>query len=197
MVDAAHAIGQLNITVPDIGADFVGFNLHKWIGAPLGVGVFYIKKERLADVDRMMGDAESPASSILSRVHTGTTNFAAFLTIPAALDFHAAVGPAHKAARLRYLRDRWVVAVKDVPAIAVLTPDDPGMSGGITSFRLRGKTTRQDNERIVDELLKTHGLFTARRTGVAGGDCVRVTPALYTKPADVDRLAHALKMLAG
>jgi isopenicillin-N epimerase len=192
IVDAAHSIGQLNITVPDIGADFVGFNLHKWIGAPLGVGVFYIRKDRLADVDRMMGDEESPASSILSRVHTGTTNFAAFLTIPAALDFHAAVGPAHKAARLRYLRDRWVAAVKAVPAIEILTPDDPGMAGGITSFRLRGKTSRQDSERIVDDLLKNHGIFTARRTGIAGGDCVRVTPALYTTPADVDRLARAL-----
>jgi selenocysteine lyase/cysteine desulfurase len=197
IVDAAHSIGQLNITVPDIGADFVGFNLHKWIGAPLGVGVFYIRKDRLADVDRMMGDEESPASSILSRVHTGTTNFAAFLSIPAALDFHAAIGPAHKAARLRYLRDRWVAAVKDVPAIEVLTPDDPGMSGGITSFRLRGKTTRQDAERIVDDLLKNHGIFTARRTGIAGGDCVRITPALYTKPTDDDRLARALSTLAG
>lgn len=157
--------------------------------------MFYIRKERLADVDRMMGDEESPASSILSRVHTGTTNFAACLTIPAALDFHAAVGPAHKAARLRYLRDRWVAAVKDVPAIEVLTPDDPGMAGRITSFRLRGMTTRQDNERIVDDPLKHHGIFTARRTGIAGGDCVRVTPALYTKPADVDRLARGLRTL--
>jgi selenocysteine lyase/cysteine desulfurase len=129
-------------------------------------------------------------------VHTGTTNFAAFLSIPAALDFHAAVGPAHKAARLRYLRDRWVAAVRDVAAIEVLTPDDPGMSGGITSFRLRGRTTRQDNERIVDDLLKNHGIFTARRTGIAGGDCVRVTPALYTAPADVDRLARALRTIA-
>ena len=196
IVDAAHSIGQLNITIPDIGADFVGFNLHKWIGAPLGVGVFYIKKDRLGDVDRMMGDQESPASSILSRVHTGTTNFAAFLTIPAALDFHAAVGPAQKAARLRYLRDRWVREVRDIAAIEVLTPDAPGMSGGITSFRLRGKTTRSDNDGIVNRLLQEHGIFTARRTGIASGDCVRVTPALYTKAADVDRLAPALETIA-
>lgn len=192
IVDAAHSIGQMAITVPEIGADFVGFNLHKWIGAPLGVGVFYIRKARLADVDRMMGDDEAPAGSILSRVHTGTTNFAAFLTIPAALDFHQAVGAAHKAARLRYLRDRWVSAVRGTAAIEVLTPDDPGMSAGITSFRLRGRTTRQDNERVVESLLKEHRIFTARRTGIAGGDCVRVTPSLYTTPDDVDRLARAL-----
>lgn len=98
IVDAAHSIGQMDITIPDLGADFAGFNLHKWIGAPLGVAVFYIRKNRIQDVDRMMGDAESPAESINSRIHTGTTNFAAFLTVPAALDFHEAVGTAHKAA---------------------------------------------------------------------------------------------------
>lgn len=196
IVDAAHAIGQMDVKVPDIGADFVGFNLHKWIGAPLGVGVFYIRKERLNDVDRMMGDDESPASSILSRVHTGTTSFAAFLAVPTAVDFHMVIGPANKAARLRYLRDRWVSAVRTVSAIEVLTPDEPGMSAGITSFRLRGRGTRQDVERVVDELLTKHGIFTARRTGIAKGDCVRVTPALYTKPADVDRLAAALKIIA-
>jgi selenocysteine lyase/cysteine desulfurase len=195
IVDAAHSIGQLDITVRDIGADFVGFNLHKWIGAPLGVGVFYINKERLGDIDRMMGDTEAPAASINSRVHTGTLNFAAFLTIPAAIDFHVAVGPSFKAARLRYLRDRWVTAVRDTPHIEVLTPDEPGMSGGITSFRLRGRTTRQENERVVGELLSKRRIFTARRTGIAGGDCVRVTPSLYSRVDDMDRLAQALRAL--
>ncbi len=165
IVDAAHSIGQMDITVPDIGADFVGFNLHKWIGAPLGVAVVYIKKNRLADVDRMMGDEESAAASINSRVHTRTMNFAAFLTVPAALDFHVKVGTAHTAARLRYLRDRWVSAVRNVPAIQVLTPDDPRMSAGITSFRFTGRGTRQDVERVVDTLLTKYGIFTARRTG--------------------------------
>ena len=143
----------------------------------------------------MMGDTESPASSINSRVHTGTTNFAAFLTVPAALDVHESVGPANKAARLRYLRDRWVSAVRGVAGIDVLTPDDPDMSAGITSFRLGGRTSRQENDRIVEQLLSKHRIFTARRSGVAGGDCVRVTPALYTMPAHVDRLAAALKAM--
>jgi selenocysteine lyase/cysteine desulfurase len=196
IVDAAHSIGQMDITIPDIGADFVGFNLHKWIGAPLGVAVFYIKRNRLPDVDRMMGDEESPAASINSRIHTGTTNFAAFLTVPAALDFHEAVGTAHKAARLRYLRDRWVRAVRGRRGIDVLTPDDPRMAAGITSFRLTGRTSREDNDRTVETLLTKYRIFTARRSGIDGGDCVRVTPALYTGPADVDRLASALQEIA-
>jgi selenocysteine lyase/cysteine desulfurase len=192
IVDAAHAIGQLDIGIPDLGADFVGFNLHKWIGAPLGVAAFYIRKSRLADIDRTMGEE---GESINSRIHTGTTNFAAFLTIPAALDFHLAVGPSHKAARVRYLRDRWVRAVRDLPHVQVLTPDDPRMSAGITSFRLRGRTSPADNDRIVETLLTKHGIFTRRSPGIDGGDCVRVTPALYSRPGDVDRLAEAIKQL--
>lgn len=193
IVDAAHAIGQIDLAIPDLGADFIGFNLHKWIGAPLGVAGFYIKKSRLSDIDRMMGEQ---GDAIDSRIHTGTTNFAAFLTIPAALDFHESIGRAYKAARLRYLRDRWVRAVRELSHLQVLTPDDSRMSAGITSFRLRGHGSAADNDRLVEALLAQHGIFTRRSPGVDGGDCVRVTPALYTKPADVDRLAKALREMA-
>lgn len=196
VVDAAHAFGQLAIKAPDIGADFVGFNLHKWIGAPVGAGVMYIRRGRLPDIDRDMDDEDSPPDSITSRVHSGTANFATFLTVPAALDFHAAVGPAFKAARVRYLRDRWVSAVRGVRGIDVLTPDDPDMTAAITSFRLNGRTSKEDNDRIVHALLDRYGIFTVRRNGLERGDCVRVTPALYNTAADVDRLAAALKELA-
>ena len=196
IVDAAHSWGQTTITVPDIGADFIGFNLHKWIGAPLGVGLAYIRKGRLNDVDRMMADEDNPPDSILSRVHTGTMNFAALLSVPMALDFHDSIGPTYKAARLAYLRNRWVNAVRDVRGLEILTPDDPAMVAAITSFRLRGLTKREDNDRIVEELLAKYGLFTVTRSGLDRGDCVRVTPSLYNCPADVDRLAEALKRLS-
>ena len=192
IVDAAHAIGQMDVRIPDIGADFVGFNLHKWIGAPLGVAVCYIKKTRLSAIDRMMGQE---GDSINSRLYTGTTNFAAFLTIPTALDFHEAVGPKLKAARLRYLRDRWVRAVRELPHVQVLTPDDPRMSAGITSFRLRGRGSAADNDAVIETLLSKHGIFTRRSAGVDGGECVRVTPALYSRPQDVDRLADAIRQM--
>lgn len=197
VVDAAHSFGQLDLTLSDLGADFVGFNLHKWLGAPIGAGVMYIKEGRLPDIDRMYGDETSPPTSINSRIHTGTAHFATYLTVPAALDFHSAVGPAYKAARVRYLRDRWVSQVRATPEINVLTPDDPGVVAAITSFRIRGRTSRAENQAVVTELLEKYSLFTAWRTGLAGGDCVRVTPALYNTPADADRLAAALKEIAG
>jgi selenocysteine lyase/cysteine desulfurase len=196
VVDAAHSFGQVDLKMADLGADFVGCNLHKWIGAPVGVGVMYIKAGRLADVDRMLADESGGADSIDSRVHSGTANFATMLTVPAALDFHDAVGPAHKAARLRYLRDRWVRAVRSTPGIDILTPDDRDLVAGITSLRIHGRTGRAENQAVAAELLDKYGLFTFWRTGLAKGDCVRATPALYNTPADVDRLAAALKAIA-
>jgi selenocysteine lyase/cysteine desulfurase len=196
VVDAAHSFGQTDLTLEDLGADFVGLNLHKWLGAPVGAGVMYIKAARLGDVDRMYADESAPATSIQSRIHTGTANFATFLSVPAALDFHAAVGPGAKAARVRYLRDQWVTAVRGTRGIDVLTADDPGMVAAITSFRLHGRATREENQAIVRELFDRFGLFTVWRNGPARGDCVRVTPALYNTPADAGKLADALRTLA-
>lgn len=196
LVDAAHSWGQIELSVGTLGADFVGFTLQKWIAGPVGLGAVYIRKSRLAAIDPMMGDEDHPAESVLSRVHSGTVNFAAALTAPAALDFHERLGPANKAARLRYLRDRWVAAVRGIPGVDILTPDERGLAAGITSFRLNGGTTSEHNQRIVETLRDRYGLFTARRTGVSRGDCVRVTPAVYNSVADVDRLAAAIRELA-
>lgn len=195
LVDAAHSFGQLDLTMDDIGADFVGLNLHKWVGAPVGIGVMYIRASRLADIDRMLGE-EGSLDRIDSRMHTGTTNFATTLTVPAAMDFHDAVGGAHKAARVRYLRDRWVGAVRRTPGIEIMTPDDADMVAGITSFRLNGRRDGAENRAIATELLERHGIFVVARSGLAHGDCVRVTPTLYNTPEDCDRLAEALKDMA-
>lgn len=195
LVDAAQSWGQIPLDVAALGADFVGFTLQKWIAGPIGLGAVYIKRSRLADIDRMMADDDHPAGSILSRVHSGTVNFAAALTAPAALDFHERIGAANKAARLRYLRDRWVNAVRGLKGVEILTPDEPGGTAGITSFRLNGTTT-EHNQRLVETLRDRYGVFTARRTGIARGDCVRVAPAIYNGAADVDRLAAAITELA-
>jgi isopenicillin-N epimerase len=196
LVDAAHSWGQLELTVSGLGADFVGFTLQKWMAAPVGLGAVYIRKERLAAIDPMMADEDHPADDVRSRVHTGTVNFAAALTAPAALDFHETIGPASKAARLRYLRDRWVAAVRSTRGVQVLTPDDRDLAAGITSFRLNGGVSSEHNQRIVETLRDRYGLLTARRTGIARGDCVRITPAIYNSAADLDRLAAAIKELA-
>ena len=196
IVDAAHSWGQANFTAPELSADFIGFNLHKWIGAPLGVGLLYIRKERIADIDPFMAGREAAQEGIASRVHTGTVDFAALLTVPEALDFHAAIGPSTIEARLRHLRALWAEALRDHPGIEILTPEDKRLSVGITSFRLKNRTTTDENIAIAKALLEKHRIFTVHRTGITKGACVRVTPALFNSEEDVLSLRRALTGLA-
>jgi isopenicillin-N epimerase len=194
LVDAAHSVGQLDFRLPDLKADFVGMNLHKWIGAPLGVGAIYIRRTRINSIDP--DPAEKPASTdILTRVHTGTPDYAAQLTVPTALAFQASIGGARREARLRALRDRWVHQVVGLPQVQVLTPTEPGMSGAITAFRLRGRTSHEDNVALAKTLLDKHRIFTVHRDGLASGSCVRVTPALASRMSDCDALAAAIRSL--
>lgn len=196
IVDVAQSWGQLDFKLPDLGADFVGTNLHKWVGAPLGLGFLYVRKERLADIAPERGNQDYPADDIRSRVLSGTVNAASVMTIPAALKYHGAIGLAAREKRLRDLRDYWVHRVIDHGAVQILTPEEEGSYGAVTSFRLRGKTSFEENVGLASRLMEQYGIFTVARNGPAGGSCIRVTPALFTSSADLDRLVRAIRALA-
>ena len=196
VVDSAHAWGQIDFRLDDLGADFVGLNLHKWMGAPLGVGVLYIRRARINAIDVFMANEEFPADDVRARVHTGTTDFATVLTVAEALDFQDLLGIPAKEARLRYLRDLWVVPLRARGRLEILTPQDPRLYCAITSFRLPGRTSAADNAAVVKDLLDRFRIFTVHRTGVASGACVRVTPAVFTSAAEIQQLAHALEQIA-
>lgn len=193
VVDAAHSWGQLDFALPDLDADFVGLNLHKWMGAPLGVGIMYIRKGKLDLIDPDIAETPPFGANARSRIHTGTFDFAAQLTVPAALDFQDAIGDAARAARLRYLRDRWAEPLRDLRGIEILTPADARLYGGITSFRFSGRGSVEDNVAIARRLLDDYRIFSVHRAGPRRGACVRITPALINRAADVDELAAALK----
>lgn len=193
IVDAAHGIGCLDVTLPDFDADFVGWSMHKWLAAPLGTGAVYVRKARLRDLEVAYDNHDLPESDIRSRIPSGTMNYAAAMTIPAAIDFHRAVGPAAKEKQLRMLRSRWVDQVRSMPEIQIMVPDEPARWCAITSFRLRGMRTFADAERVQQVLLEKHRILTVARKGVARGPVVRVTPALYNTIDDCDALVQALQ----
>lgn len=195
LVDAAHGVGQLDFRLPDLRADFVGINLHKWIGAPLGVGALYVRRNRISAIDPDPAD-DPKSKDIHARVHTGTVDFAAQLTVPTALAFQATIGGTRKESRLRALRDRWVGPLRDHSSVQILTPDDSRLYAGITSFRLRGRTSHEENFALAKALLDGHRIFTVHRDGLASGSCVRITPALATRMSEMDALAAAIRSLA-
>ena len=193
-IDAAHSVGQLDFKLPDLRSDFIGINLHKWYGAPLGVGAMYIRRDRVGAIDP--DPAEKASNKIGARMHTGTPDYAALLTLPTALQFQAAIGAPRREARLRALRDRWVRPLRGLPQVQILTPDEPGSYGAITSFRLRGRTSHDENVALAKMLLDKHRIFTVHRDGVAAGSCVRVTPALASRMSDLDALVAAIRSIA-
>ena len=195
IVDAAHSWGQMEFNVASLDAPFAAFNLHKWIGAPLGCGCLYIRSGSLPAIDPYFGDRDYPSTDVRSRIHTGSPNFAAWLTIPAALQLHLRISATAKEARLRHLRDHWVRQARELRGINILTPDDPAMVAGMTAFRIEGHTTSDDNQDIVNALRDLHGVYTVRRHGPSKGDVVRVTPAIYTTTAELDQLIEGLRAL--
>ncbi|KAE9657579.1 aminotransferase class V-fold PLP-dependent enzyme [Pseudomonas sp. PB105] len=193
ILDGAHALGQIDFNLAELGIQFAGFNLHKWIGAPLTLGFLYIAPERLADIDPDMGEFHYPITDVRARTSYSTPNFPALMTLPLVFEEHQALGgAAAKGARVNYLRDLWVSQVRPLKGIEVLTSDDPRLYCGITALKFSGR----DQQVMVDRLLKDYGLFTTTRTGAAFGTCIRVTPGLLTSKADIDVLVNAITELS-
>lgn len=194
VVDAAQTIGHLDFRLADLGADFVGFSLHKWLCAPIGTGAIWIRKARLQDIEPCMGSTMFPADDTRSRSSLGTVNFAATLTVPAAIAFHQKLGGARKQTHLRGLRDYWVTRVRDIKNLQVLTPEEPERYGAVTSFRLPAMKDYPAAQRLASILLEKHHILTVARRGITGGSAVRVTPTLYNTHEELDRFVAALRV---
>jgi len=188
VVDGAHALAHLDYTIPQLGAPFAAFNLHKWVGAPLGTGLLYIARERIGDIAPLYGDVRFARTDIDRLGQFGTVPPAPIMAIEDALAFHAAIGTRNKEARLRWLARRWMDQVADVPGVRLYTPRAPHLHGALGAFGIEGVPAADVVRRLMDE----HRIFTVvRKFGDA--EVVRVTPHLYTGPEDLDALAAAIR----
>jgi selenocysteine lyase/cysteine desulfurase len=194
--DTAQSWGLLDYTVPSLQVDWAGFNLHKWIGTPVGVGALYMRRGSLQKVAPYPGESDPENILVSKRVHVGTANFAATLAVPHALDFHQAIGAANKEARLRYLRQLWTNEAESMSHIELLGGLDEESWTGMGSFRLTGRRTAEEVTALQQRLEQEFGIFTVVRKGLASGYCVRVTPQVFTPPDDLAQLIDALKRLA-
>lgn len=190
-VDAAHSFAHIDFQLPELGSSFVVAHLHKWLGAPLGVGLLYISKDRISDIAPLFGDFSCPDSDIRKLAHFGTTPPAAIMAIEDAIAFHKRIGSRNKEARLRYLKEYWVSRVRTLPHIELMIPDAPERSCAIAAFRIAGMEAQQVAATLFDE----HRIFTVA-TVVDGIKVVRVTPHLYNSIADMEKLVAALAHLS-
>jgi selenocysteine lyase/cysteine desulfurase len=192
MVDGAHTFGQLDFTIADLGGcDYFGSSLHKWLGAPLGSGILYVRRDRIAPLWQMFGDATFPDDDIRKLNHTGTHPAATDLAIRDAIRFHEAIGAARKSARLRYLQRHWTEKVRGARRIVVNTPEAPDRSCAIANVGIDGMAPAD----LAKALFDKYRIFTVAIDG-AGVHGVRVTPQVFTTTAELDGLVKALTAIA-
>jgi selenocysteine lyase/cysteine desulfurase len=191
MVDGAHAFAHLDYKIPDLDCDFYGASLHKWLAAPLGTGLLYVKKERIAAVWPMFADLSMPDDDIRKLNHKGTNPVHTALTIPDSIAFHQVIGSARKEARLRWLQQYWTTKVRGLPKIVMNTPSDPNRTGAIANVGIAGMKPAE----LAKVLLEKYKIFTVAIDGAAVHG-VRVTPQVYTAASELDAFVGALRELA-
>jgi selenocysteine lyase/cysteine desulfurase len=191
MVDGAHAFAHLDFRIPDLDCDYYGASLHKWLGANLGAGILYVRKDRIEKLWPVYGDKGMADTDIRKLNHTGTHPVHTDLAIMNAIDFHESIGIARKEARLRYLQNYWTKQVRGVPRIMLNTPGDPRRSCAIANVGVAGMAPKDLAKTLLDKYrIWTVAIDTANVHGA------RITPHLYTTTAELDAFVRALKDIA-
>ena len=191
LVDGAHAYAHVPFQMDELDCDYYGASLHKWLSAPLGAGLLYVKKEKISALWPLLAARDLPDDDIRRLNHTGTDPVHVDLGILDALEYQAALGLPRKAARLHFLQRYWSEQLRAAPGVVVNTPADPARHGGIGNVGLE----RWDPRDLAKTLLEEHRIFTVGidRPGVQG---LRVTPNLYTTLEELDTFVAVMKRLA-
>ena len=191
MVDGAHAFAHIQYKINDLGCDYYGTSLHKWLSVPLGAGFLYVKKDKIAKVWPLIGDGNKDLDDIRRLNHVGTHPSATDLTVEDAIDFYNMIGAERKEKRLRYIQQYWTSRVKNVPKIIINTPTDDKRSCGIANVGIDGMTPADLAKRLMEE----HKIFTVAIDTANVHGC-RITPNVYTTLEELDAFVAALKKLA-
>ena len=191
IVDAAHSFAQLDYKISDLGCDYLGASLHKWLCAPFGTGLMYIKKDLIEKTWPIFPNDKPQGNDIRKFEALGTRSFAPEQAIGQAIDFHHAIGGKRKQERLHYLKTYWCNAVVKNPRVKLHISLKPEYSCAIGTFSIDGLTPGD----IVSKLFSEYQIHT---TGIVWENvsAVRVSPNVYTTTKDLDRLIDAVTKIA-
>jgi len=191
IVDGAHSFGLLDFKIPDLGCDFFGASLHKFLSAPIGSGMLWIRKDNISDIWPLVCH-DNPKSGDIRKFETlGTRSFPIEQGIGEAINFHQAIGSKRKEARIRYLKNYWAGKVKDIPKVKIHTSLQDDFSCAICGVSIDGMTPGElETELFVK--YKIHSISIVWENI----SCVRITPHVYTRLKDLDRLVNALETIA-
>jgi len=191
MVDGAHAFSHIDFKMKDLDCDYYGTSLHKWLSAPLGSGMLYVKKEKIDTVWPLLSERDLEPNDMRRLNHIGTHPVHTDLAILNAIEYQNTIGLGRKEARLKFLQNYWTSQVRGLPRVVVNTPADMNRHGGIGNVGIEGIEPSD----LADQLMKDYRIFTVAidRPGVRG---LRITPNVYTTTKELDALVSAIRELS-
>ncbi|GAA4457256.1 aminotransferase class V-fold PLP-dependent enzyme [Nibrella saemangeumensis] len=189
--DGAHSFAHLDYKIPDLGVDYYATSLHKWLCAPFGSGMMYIRRDKIKNVWALLSNTEPDGADIRKFESLGTRSFASEMAIGTAVDYHNAIGSARKQARLQYLKNYWAEKVQGIPGVRLHTSLKPDYACALAFFSIDGLKPGE----VEGPLLNTYKIHTSpiQWESFSG---LRVTPHIYTSPKDLDRLVTAIGDIA-
>lgn len=190
IVDGAHSFAHINFKIEDTGADYFATSLHKWLGAPFGSGLLYIKKDKIKNIWALLSSVEPDGSDIKKFESLGTRSFASEMAIGTAIDFHNMIGAERKEARLRFLKDYWTKKAVKFPKTVFATSLKPKYSCAIAHVGIEGWEAQQIEAKLFERFkIHTVSIIHQKINGI------RVTPNVYTQLSDLDFLVKGLSDL--
>ncbi len=185
--DGAHSFGLLDFDIPDLNCDYFGTSLHKFLSAPFGSGMLWIKKDKIEKVWPLLCN-DKPRSTDIRKFETiGTRSFPIEQGIGEAINFQLAIGKKRKEERIRYLKNYWAERVTDMPGVKIHTSLQSNYSCAICGVSIEGMTPAE-LDGILFNKYKIHSV------GIVWENisCVRITPHVYTRLPDLDKLVKAI-----
>ncbi|MCW3092644.1 MAG: aminotransferase class V-fold PLP-dependent enzyme [Ferruginibacter sp.] len=188
VVDGAHSFAHFDFKVPELGADYFASSLHKWLYAPIGSGMLYVKKDKIKNIYPLFATSDNPLKADIRKFENlGTRPFFIEQAIGKAIEFHEMIGSERKEKRLHYLKNYWMEKVQHLPKVKLNTSLDPKWGCAIGNVAIEGKKPGELDAFLFDKYkIHTVGITWENINGV------RITPNVYTTIKNLDLLVEGI-----
>ena len=191
LVDGAHCVGHIDVNIKDLDCDYYGSSLHKWLSAPLGTGLLFVKKDKISKIEPLFAGHVHDRNSILRLNHIGTNPVHSDLAINDAIDYLESIGLEKKENRLRYIQRYWSDKLRTSGNVIINTPEEISRSCGIANIGVRN--LKPSN--LSEILFKKYGIFTVPIDYANVVGC-RITPNIYTNEEELNYFVESILKIA-